>query len=213
MSLPTVPLHHGMFVRFVVLSITRVLAEAQKPSPPPGQSPNHVTIRASASTLGVMVAVAALVIAVYSLYIIYFSRAIAATGGGSLRAARARRMMGLRGLNPAVIDTFPVLEYSAVKGLRLGKGALECAVCLNEFEDHEALRLLTKCDHVFHPDCIDEWLAFHTTCPVCRAELDPQSGESAHSANPPVGTMPSGETSIQVGRKAVICSIEHCLMA
>ncbi|KAH1110281.1 E3 ubiquitin-protein ligase ATL6 [Glycine max] len=53
---------------------------------------------------------------------------------------------------------------------KLGKGTLECAVCLNEFEDTETLRLIPKCDLVFHPECIDEWLPSHTTCPVCRAK-------------------------------------------
>ena len=65
-----------------------------------------------------------------------------------------------------------------MKGLKIGKGALECAVCLNEFEDDERLRLIPKCDHVFHPECIDAWLASHTTCPVCRANLVPEPGET-----------------------------------
>ncbi|KAI3978610.1 hypothetical protein MKX01_015785 [Papaver californicum] len=82
---------------------------------------------------------------------------------------RSRR--GKRGLDPRVIDTFPTFIYSVVKGLKIGKGALECAVCLNEFEDDETLRLLPKCDHVFHPECIDAWLVSHTTCPVCRCDL------------------------------------------
>ncbi|KAI4301829.1 hypothetical protein L6164_035069 [Bauhinia variegata] len=93
-------------------------------------------------------------------------------------AARSRRVA--RGLDPAVIETFPTLEYSVVKIHKIGKGALECAVCLCEFEDTETLRLIPKCDHVFHPECIDEWLASHTTCPVCRANLAPQPGESVH---------------------------------
>ncbi|KAF9604768.1 hypothetical protein IFM89_010309 [Coptis chinensis] len=73
--------------------------------------------------------------------------------------------------------------YSVVKGLKIGKGALECAVCLNEFEDDETLRLLPKCDHVFHPECIDAWLASHTTCPVCRANLTPDSNHPAADGN------------------------------
>jgi E3 ubiquitin-protein ligase ATL6/9/15/31/42/55 len=48
------------------------------------------------------------------------------------------------------------------------------------WKDHETLRLIPKCDHVFHPDCIDAWLGSHTTCPVCRANLVPQPGESLH---------------------------------
>ena len=94
-----------------------------------------------------------------------------ATGGRSRRA---------RGLDQAVIDTFPILEYSEVKIHMIGKEVLECAVCLCEFEDTETLRLIPKCDHVFHPECIDEWLGSHTTCPVCRTNLVPQPGESVH---------------------------------
>ncbi|TKY52195.1 E3 ubiquitin-protein ligase ATL6 [Spatholobus suberectus] len=97
-------------------------------------------------------------------------RNLAGVGGRSRRAAR--------GLDPEVIATFPTLEYSVVKIHNVGKGTLECAVCLCEFEETETLRLIPKCDHVFHPDCIDEWLASHTTCPVCRANLVPQPGDA-----------------------------------
>ncbi|XP_009782185.1 putative RING-H2 finger protein ATL37 [Nicotiana tabacum] len=76
-----------------------------------------------------------------------------------------------RGLEPNIIETLPVFVYSDVKALKIGKSILECAVCLNEFEDEDTLRLLPNCCHVFHPECIDAWLAFRTTCPVCRANL------------------------------------------
>jgi hypothetical protein len=45
---------------------------------------------------------------------------------------------------------------------------LECAVCLCQFEDNDILRLLPKCQHAFHVDCVDLWLASHSTCPLCR---------------------------------------------
>ncbi|KAJ8539468.1 hypothetical protein K7X08_013720 [Anisodus acutangulus] len=80
-------------------------------------------------------------------------------------------------LDPDIIKTFPVFVYSDVKALKLGKSILECAVCLNEFEDEETLRLLPNCYHVFHPQCIEAWLAFRTTCPVCRANLKKKPGE------------------------------------
>lgn len=93
--------------------------------------------------------------------------------GGVLPAQR----LANRGLDPSVIDAFPTLVYSEVKELKIGKGSLECAVCLTEFEDDDHLRLLNKCSHVFHPDCIDAWLSSHTTCPVCRANLALDPGE------------------------------------
>ncbi|KAM1068427.1 hypothetical protein ACFX2A_000399 [Malus domestica] len=104
---------------------------------------------------------------------IYIRRCAESTDMESART-RAPAAVGAssrRGLDPAVIQTFPILVYSAVKDLKIGKGALECAVCLSEFDDFETMRLLPKCDHVFHPDCIDAWLAAHMTCPVCRANL------------------------------------------
>lgn len=82
-----------------------------------------------------------------------------------------------RGLDPEIIRTFPTLVYSSVKGLKIGRSSLECAVCLNEFQDHETLRFIPKCSHVFHPGCIDLWLSSHFTCPVCRANLVPRLGE------------------------------------
>ncbi|CAJ1976165.1 unnamed protein product [Sphenostylis stenocarpa] len=110
----------------------------------------------------------------FSIYI----RHCADSPSASIRNLAGGTARTRRGLDQAVIDTFPTLEYSVVKIHKLGKGTLECAVCLNEFEDTETLRLIPKCDHVFHPDCIDEWLASHTTCPVCRANLVPEPGDS-----------------------------------
>lgn len=84
----------------------------------------------------------------------------------------------IRGLDQSVIETFPTFLYADVKDLKFGKESLECAICLNEFQEDETLRLLPKCDHAFHPDCIDSWLSGHTTCPVCRANLVPDPNES-----------------------------------
>ncbi|KAD6796414.1 hypothetical protein R6Q59_019796 [Mikania micrantha] len=88
----------------------------------------------------------------------------------------------VHGLDPAVIATFASFVYSSVKGIKIGQTVLECAVCLNEFQDHETLRLLPTCSHVFHRDCIDTWLVSHVTCPVCRADLVLRPNELAYMA-------------------------------
>ncbi|CAL9117510.1 unnamed protein product [Musa textilis] len=39
------------------------------------------------------------------------------------------------------------------------------------FEADDRLRLLPKCSHAFHVQCIDTWLLSHSTCPLCRRSL------------------------------------------
>ncbi|GLJ28862.1 hypothetical protein SUGI_0568750 [Cryptomeria japonica] len=74
------------------------------------------------------------------------------------------------GVEQAFIDTLPLFLYKAVKGV---KESSDCAVCLCEFQGEDTLRLLPKCSHAFHAECIDTWLLSHSTCPLCRASLLP----------------------------------------
>lgn len=72
------------------------------------------------------------------------------------------------GLNPTVISSIKVCQYSKKDGVVEGT---DCSVCLSEFEEEETLRLLPKCKHAFHLYCIDTWLRSHTNCPLCRAPI------------------------------------------
>lgn len=103
-------------------------------------------------------------------YVIY--RASIAAVGREGSHSRARR-----GLDKDTIESFPFFLYSEVIGLKIGNGGVECAICLNEFEDKETLRWMPPCSHTFHANCIDVWLSSRSTCPVCRANLslEPES--------------------------------------
>ncbi|KAK7329857.1 hypothetical protein VNO77_24038 [Canavalia gladiata] len=85
------------------------------------------------------------------------------------------------GVDQSFIDTLPVFLYKAIIGL---KNPFDCAVCLCEFEPEDKLRLLPKCSHAFHMECIDTWLLSHSTCPLCRASLLPEF--SANNACSPI---------------------------
>ncbi|XP_047074097.1 E3 ubiquitin-protein ligase Os03g0188200-like [Lolium rigidum] len=79
-----------------------------------------------------------------------------------------------RGLARELVEAFPTAVYGDVKA-HMAPGtkpvSLDCAVCLAEFADADELRVLPACCHVFHPGCIDPWLAGAVTCPLCRADL------------------------------------------
>ncbi|KAL2545010.1 RING-H2 finger protein ATL1-like [Forsythia ovata] len=47
----------------------------------------------------------------------------------------------------------------------------KCVVCLNEFQEHDILKLLPKCNHVFHLDCVDIWFQSNANCPLCRSAI------------------------------------------
>ena len=51
------------------------------------------------------------------------------------------------------------------------KRGKECAICMCEFVMGEALRFL-PCMHVYHKDCIDDWLMRSFTCPSCMEPVD-----------------------------------------
>ncbi|KAK7284327.1 hypothetical protein RJT34_19072 [Clitoria ternatea] len=160
-----------------LLSFAAVQAQAQAQAQPDEFSNQNLNQFNPSIAIIIVILVAALfLMGFFSIYIRHCADSPSNNTVGPITAARSRR--AARGLDPAVIDTFPILEYSEVKVHKIGKEALECAVCLCEFEETETLRLIPKCDHVFHPDCIDEWLKSHTTCPVCRANLSPT--ESVH---------------------------------
>ncbi|KAF8035835.1 hypothetical protein BT93_C1762 [Corymbia citriodora subsp. variegata] len=74
------------------------------------------------------------------------------------------------GIDQKAIDSLPLFRFSSLRGSKEG---LECAVCINKFEDSETLRLLPKCKHAFHSSCIDQWLKSHSSCPLCRHKFNP----------------------------------------
>lgn len=71
------------------------------------------------------------------------------------------------GVDRAVVESLPVIPFH-----RRDDGT-ECAVCLRRFTAGELLRALPKCMHAFHIGCVDQWLATHSTCPLCRLKVEP----------------------------------------
>ncbi|MFI5344453.1 MAG: RING finger domain-containing protein [Chlamydiales bacterium] len=73
-----------------------------------------------------------------------------------------------------------------------GSSVIECSICLenihpqpkNEAERARAL----KCYHVFHDECIGEWINQRPNCPMCRADIEPCVKETTEA---PMSKVPS----------------------
>ncbi|TMX03273.1 hypothetical protein EJD97_017281 [Solanum chilense] len=80
-----------------------------------------------------------------------------------------------RGIDPSILKTIPIIPFDT----KDFKDGLECSVCLSQVCEGEKARLLPKCNHGFHVDCIDMWFQSHSTCPLCRNPIsDTQSTNS-----------------------------------
>ncbi|GIX63685.1 zinc finger, C3HC4 type (RING finger) domain-containing protein [Babesia caballi] len=72
-----------------------------------------------------------------------------------------------RGLPDDIISQFPVTEFDPVAAEKWDEDTRRCSICLDEYEQTQLIRRLA-CTHGYHKECIDEWLARSTVCPICK---------------------------------------------
>jgi len=64
--------------------------------------------------------------------------------------------------------------HTTTCGIEIEEGADEddncCSICLNPYNAHEWISTSNniKCKHMYHKECIEEWLMKQDGCPVCR---------------------------------------------
>ncbi|KAJ4764839.1 RING/U-box superfamily protein [Rhynchospora pubera] len=158
---------HLLFLLYLV-SVKSTCAQVQ-PTPP---SNDFNTIL----TIGVLMMLFIIVVATFGIFLLFIYRfwnlPLATFLGGDPETTDefSKRK---KGIDKSVLETLPILVFAKLKEHLIGKGSLDCAVCLTEFDGDDMLRLLPACNHMFHLDCIDTWLEYHVTCPLCRCNLMP----------------------------------------
>lgn len=99
------------------------------------------------------------------------------------------------GLDVSLIAALPVFVIESKPQEDQDHDVPFCAVCLSDLEEKQVAKLLPNCNHSFHVDCIDTWLGLHTTCPLCRAwvqpRLEPQNREGPAPGRAIDGPQPS----------------------
>lgn len=154
----------------------RLLLDDHPGGAPPGKGHGDYSRVANFDTNMVIILAALLCALICALGINSIVRCVlrCAAGMGSDEAPR-RRFGGRKGLRKAVLRRIPVAVYASSAG---GAAFTDCPICLGEFVDGEKMRVLPKCHHCFHVNCVDVWLASHSSCPTCRRSLAEEEAES-----------------------------------
>lgn len=86
------------------------------------------------------------------------------------RVCKRLSFLKLSGLNSSLTAT----ERSVTESCEL------CTICLSEIlvENGHDYIITDCCEHKFHEQCISRWKKEHATCPLCRAGLSEEQGES-----------------------------------
>ncbi|GMY35134.1 RING-H2 finger protein ATL43 [Fagus crenata] len=156
-------------------------------SPPPDlmSSQKQAKIAPFKPEMAVIVAILTTLFSVTFLVLLYAKHCkrgrivVVAPGTRSSATAAGRKNSGI---DRGVVESLPVFRFRSLRGQKEG---LECAVCLTRFEPTEVLRLLPKCKHAFHVECVDTWLDAHSTCPLCRYRVDPEDILLVDETQPP----------------------------
>ncbi|KAG2386575.1 hypothetical protein C9374_002319 [Naegleria lovaniensis] len=89
-----------------------------------------------------------------------------------LMEARSRPVS--QGLTREYLATLPTHIYKQQEGVQLNT---TCPICLCDYEDGDELRTL-PCFHIFHKECIDNWLLQKKICAICKHEVDSYNEQS-----------------------------------
>lgn len=84
-----------------------------------------------------------------------------------------------RGATQEMIEhnTFPHKYKRLRRASETDEDSEKCTICLSQFIPQEDVRRL-PCMHLFHKDCVDQWLLTNKHCPICRVDIEVQKNIS-----------------------------------
>ncbi|KAG7347123.1 ring finger domain containing protein [Nitzschia inconspicua] len=87
------------------------------------------------------------------------------TGGARNRMKGSKRNRAESGMTAETVTAIP-------KSPSMPK--FDCVICYNEIDiANRTGYMLAPCEHLFHKDCLVQWMEVKMECPICRATLPP----------------------------------------
>ena len=74
------------------------------------------------------------------------------------------------------IEMYDKFEKYRIWGWNLKEDT--CCICLNSYKWLYRVVKLPCCNKEFHEDCLNSWFLSHSTCPLCRKNLNPDNQDT-----------------------------------
>lgn len=74
---------------------------------------------------------------------------------------------------PVLNRTDSFINFNSEKYINMKNKNIEnknCSICISDFIDEDDVSL-TKCNHLFHNNCLVEWTHYKQSCPTCRFDF------------------------------------------
>ena len=75
-----------------------------------------------------------------------------------------------KGLSEEKINSFPKNKFEDLNKIK----EIKCIICLEEYKEGDEITTI-PCFHMFHYNCISNWLKNHDMCPICKTNLNEDS--------------------------------------
>ena len=84
----------------------------------------------------------------------------------------------IRATDREILNNLPETQIEDVS--KLDQEKKNCVICLEDFKNHDKAIIL-PCIHLFHKNCIKNWLKKKNTCPICKFKLTGSNIESQNN--------------------------------
>ena len=63
----------------------------------------------------------------------------------------------------------------------------QCVICMQQFSEGEPLSIFPNCCHIFHSDCLSEYLLnYNKNCPLCKGSLEGETDDDQQESTVPL---------------------------